>query len=563
MVLKDVIKSTICDYFNDQIEMSNVVIENPKERKLGDLALPCFTYSKIVHKAPNLIASEIKEYLEKKCSIIYRVDAVGGYVNIFLDKQEVADNVIAKIIKQGADYGSNDFGSGKTIVIDYSSPNIAKPFGVGHLRSTVIGNSLRNILEKNGYDVVGINYLGDWGTQFGKMICAYKLWGDPEKIKKNPIDELKSLYVKFHEEAEKDPSLEDLGRKEFKALEDGDPEALKLWSWFRDESLVEFKKTYELLGVDNFDSWQGESFYNDKMDAVVKELEEKNLLQESEGAKIVALDNDLPPALIKRSDGATLYITRDLAAAIYRKKEYDFVEALYVVGNEQTLHFNQVKQVLSKMGYPWSDKIRHIAFGLILQDGKKMSTRHGKSVKLHDVLEEAISLSKEYMLSRNTSLDNIDYISQKVGVGAVIFNDLKNYRINDIEFHLEDILKFEGETGPYIQYTYARIMSLLENKKTSNVSFKNVTFNEYEWYLIFNLYQFADVIKRAKENYDPSEIAKYLIVLAKDFNKWYALERIIDDNKEQTDSRLLVAEATSIVIKEGMRLLGIEALNKM
>ena len=563
MVLKDVIKSTICDYFNDQIEMSNVVIENPKERKLGDLALPCFTYSKIVHKAPNLIASEIKEYLEKKCSIIDRVDAVGGYVNIFLDKQEVADNVIAKIIKQGADYGSNDFGSGKTIVIDYSSPNIAKPFGVGHLRSTVIGNSLRNILEKNGYDVVGINYLGDWGTQFGKMICAYKLWGDPEKIKKNPIDELKSLYVKFHEEAEKDPSLEDLGRKEFKALEDGDPEALKLWSWFRDESLVEFKKTYELLGVDNFDSWQGESFYNDKMDAVVKELEEKNLLQESEGAKIVALDNDLPPALIKRSDGATLYITRDLAAAIYRKKEYDFVEALYVVGNEQTLHFNQVKQVLSKMGYPWTDKIRHIAFGLILQDGKKMSTRHGKSVKLHDVLEEAISLSKEYMLSRNTSLDNIDYISQKVGVGAVIFNDLKNYRINDIEFHLEDILKFEGETGPYIQYTYARIMSLLENKKTSNVSFKNVTFNEYEWYLIFNLYQFADVIKRAKENYDPSEIAKYLIVLAKDFNKWYALERIIDDNKEQTDSRLLVAEATSIVIKEGMRLLGIEALNKM
>lgn len=563
MVLKDVIKSTICDYFNDQIEMSNVVIENPKERKLGDLALPCFTYSKIVHKAPNLIASEIKEYLEKKCSIIDRVDAVGGYVNIFLDKQEVADNVIAKIIKQGADYGSNDFGSGKTIVIDYSSPNIAKPFGVGHLRSTVIGNSLRNILEKNGYNVVGINYLGDWGTQFGKMICAYKLWGDPEKIKKNPIDELKSLYVKFHEEAEKDPSLEDLGRKEFKALEDGDPEALKLWSWFRDESLVEFKKTYELLGVDNFDSWQGESFYNDKMDAVVKELEEKNLLQESEGAKIVALDNDLPPALIKRSDGATLYITRDLAAAIYRKKEYDFVEALYVVGNEQTLHFNQLKQVLSKMGYPWSDKIHHIAFGLILQDGKKMSTRHGKSVKLHDVLEEAISLSKEYMLSRNTSLDNIDYISQKVGVGAVIFNDLKNYRINDIEFHLEDILKFEGETGPYIQYTYARIMSLLENKKTSNVSFKNVTFNEYEWYLIFNLYQFADVIKRAKENYDPSEIAKYLIDLAKDFNKWYALERIIDDNKEQTDSRLLVAEATSIVIKEGMRLLGIEVLNKM
>lgn len=563
MVLKEVIKSTICSYFNNEIDSSSVIIENPKERKLGDLALPCFTYAKILHKAPNVIANEIKEYLDNNCSILERVDAVGGYVNIFLDKKEVADKVINKIIEQKENYGYSDLGNGKTIVIDYSSPNIAKPFGVGHLRSTVIGNALKNICKKNGYDVIGINYLGDWGTQFGKMICAYKLWGDPEKVAANPIDELKNLYVKFHEEAEKDPSLEDAGRREFKALEDGNPESLKLWKWFRDESLVEFKKTYSLLGVDDFDSWQGESFYNDKMAPVVKELEDKHLLEESEGAMIVALDNDLPPALIKRSDGATLYITRDLAAAIYRKKEYNFTEALYVVGNEQSLHFNQLKQVLSKMGYPWSDNIHHISFGLILQNGKKMSTRHGKSVKLQDVLEEAVSLSKEYMLNRNSSLDNIDYVSEKVGVGAVIFNDLKNYRINDIEFHLEDILKFEGETGPYIQYTYARIMSLLENKKNIKVSFDNVTFNEYEWYLIFNLYQFSDVIRRAKENYDPSEVAKYLIALAKDFNKWYALERMIDDDIEKTESRLLVAEATAIVIKEGMRLLGIEVLNKM
>lgn len=563
MVLKEVIKSTICSYFNNEIDSSSVIIENPKERKLGDLALPCFTYAKILHKAPNVIANEIKEYLDNNCSILERVDAVGGYVNIFLDKKEVADKVINKIIEQKENYGYSDLGNGKTIVIDYSSPNIAKPFGVGHLRSTVIGNALKNICKKNGYDVIGINYLGDWGTQFGKMICAYKLWGDPEKVAANPIDELKNLYVKFHEEAEKDPSLEDAGRREFKALEDGNPESLKLWKWFRDESLVEFKKTYSLLGVDDFDSWQGESFYNDKMAPVVKELEDKHLLEESEGAMIVALDNDLPPALIKRSDGATLYITRDLAAAIYRKKEYNFTEALYVVGNEQSLHFNQLKQVLSKMGYPWSDNIHHISFGLILQNGKKMSTRHGKSVKLQDVLEEAVSLSKEYMLNRNSSLDNIDYVSEKVGVGAVIFNDLKNYRINDIEFHLEDILKFEGETGPYIQYTYARIMSLLENKKSIKVSFDNVTFNEYGWYLIFNLYQFSDVIRRAKENYDPSEVAKYLIDLAKDFNKWYALERMIDDDIEKTESRLLVAEATAIVIKEGMRLLGIEVLNKM
>lgn len=563
MVLKEVIKGTVCDYFKNAIPFNNIVVESPKERKMGDFALPCFTYAKVLHKAPNIIANELKEYLDGSSSLIERVEAVGGYVNIFFNNGEVAESVIKTILKVGSEYGSNDLGSGKTIVIDYSSPNIAKPFGVGHLRSTVIGNALKNICKKNGYDVVGINYLGDWGTQFGKMICAYKLWGDPEKVKLAPIDELKSLYVKFHEEAEKDPSLEEAGRKEFKALEDGNLESLELWKWFRDESLKEFEQTYKLLGVSDFDSWQGESFYNDKMEPVVKELEDKGLLHESEGAQVVSLDNDLPPALIKRSDGATLYITRDLAAAIYRKKTYDFKEALYVVGNEQTLHFNQLKQVLEKMNYPWSKDIHHISFGLILQDGKKMSTRKGKSVKLQSVLEEAISLSKEYMKSRNSTLEDIDYISQKVGVGAVIFNDLKNYRTNDIEFNLEDTLKFEGETGPYVQYTYARIMSLINNKKNIDLSFLDVTFNEYEWYLIFSLYQFGDVIKRAKDNYDPSEIASYLLGLAKDFNKWYALERMLDDNVIQTESRLLVAEATGIIIKEGMRILGIEVLNKM
>lgn len=563
MILKEVIKNTVCNYFQDEIAISNIIVENPKERKMGDYALPCFSYAKVLHKAPNIIAEGIKQYLEETCCLIDKVEVVNGYANIFLNKQLVAEEVINNIISQQSAYGSNDFGNGKTIVIDYSSPNIAKPFGVGHLRSTVIGNALRNICVKNGYNVIGINYLGDWGTQFGKLICAYRLWGDEEAIKKNPIDELRRLYVKFHEEAEKDASLEDMGRKAFKDLEDGDEESLKLWKWFRDESLIEFKKTYNLLGVNDFDSWQGESFYNDKMDSVVQELEDKSLLEESQGAMIVSLDNELPPALIKRSDGATLYITRDLAAAMYRKKTYDFKEALYVVGNEQALHFNQLKQVLAKMGCAWSENIHHISFGLILQNGKKMSTRKGKTVKLHDVLVEAIELSKKYMMERNVSLDNIDYTSRKIGVGAVIFNDLKNYRINDIEFHLEDILKFEGETGPYIQYTYARIMSLLDNKKNISVSFDNVMFHEYEWYLIFNLYQFADVIKRAKENYDPSEIAKYLIDIAQNFNKWYAGQRMIDSDTVQTESRLLVAEATSIVLKEGMRLLGIEVLNKM
>lgn len=563
MNIKDAIKNTLHEYFKESLSRNDIVIENPKDRKMGDYALPCFSYAKVFHKAPNLIAEEVRQYLENNCPYTSKIEVVGGYVNVFLNKNLITQEVVTKILNEKEKYGNNTFGQGKTIVIDYSSPNIAKPFGVGHLRSTVIGNALNLIAKKNGYNVVGINYLGDWGTQFGKLVCAYRLWGDEEAVKKNPIDELKRLYVKFHEEAEKDPSLEDQGRKAFKDLEDGDPESLKLWKWFRDESLIEFKKTYDLLGINDFDSWQGESFYNDKMDAVVEELENKKLLEVSEGASIVSLEGDIPPALIKRSDGATLYITRDLAAAIHRKNEYDFEEALYVVGNEQSLHFNQLKQVLSKLGYSWSDSIHHIPFGLILQDGKKMSTRQGKSVKLHDVLVEAVDMAKNYMLERKADVENIDKVSEKIGVGAVIFNDLKNYRTNDIEFHLEEILKFEGETGPYVQYTYARIMSLLENKKNIEVSFLDTELNEYAWYLIFHLYQFQDVVRRAKENYDPSEIAKYLIDLAQDFNKWYANERLIDQDSRQTECRLLICEASAIVIKEGMRLLGIEVLNKM
>lgn len=563
MNLKDKIKEILEDFFDGEIPYSSIVVENPKDRKMGDYALPCFSYSKVLHKAPNIIAEEVKVYLEQKCSFLNKIEVIGGYVNVFLDKLVIAEEVIKKILTERNEYGNNDLGKGKTIVIDYSSPNIAKPFGVGHLRSTVIGNALRNICLKNGYKVVGINYLGDWGTQFGKLICAYKLWGDEEEIRKNPIDELKRIYVKFHEEAKNNPELDDMARKAFKDLEDGDEESKALWQWFRDESLIEFKKTYNLLGINDFESWQGESFYNDKMDPVVEALEEKGLLEESQGAMIVSLEDNLPPALIKRSDGATLYITRDLAAAIYRKNEYDFSEALYVVGNEQSLHFDQLKQVLGKMDYDWNKDIHHISFGLILQNGKKMSTRQGKSIKLHDVLVEAIELAKKYMVERKAKIEDVDLASTKIGVGAVIFNDLKNYRTNDIEFHLEDILKFEGETGPYLQYTYARIMSLLENKKSVEVAFKNVSLNEYEWYLIFNLYQFTEIIKRAKENYDPSEIAKYLINLAQDFNKWYATEKFIDENELQTESRLLVADATATVIKEGMRLLGIEVLNKM
>ncbi len=365
-----------------QIPEHEIVIEYPKERKMGDFAIPCFTYAKTLKKSPQIIAEQIKEKLNYP-----KIEVVGGYLNIFLDRQELTKQVLEDIFQK--DYGKLDFGNQETIVIDYSAPNIAKPFSVGHLRSTVIGNALRNICVKCGYQVVGINHLGDWGTQFGKLIVAYKKWGDPEKIKQDPIQELTKLYVLFHETAEKDKTLDDEARLYFKKLEENDPECLELWRWFREESLKEFQKTYDLLGINNFESYHGEAFYNDKMQPVIDELKEKDLLTTSEEAKVVMLE-DLPPALIQKKDGATLYLTRDLATAFYRKKTYDFKEALYVVGSEQQLHFKQLKAVIKKMTYDFADNMHHIPFGMILQDGKKMSTRMGKTVKLHDVLEQAI-----------------------------------------------------------------------------------------------------------------------------------------------------------------------------
>ncbi len=562
MNLKQTIREDIFNILIDNgVSIEDILVENPKDRKMADFAVPCFSLSKILRKSPNDIATMIKDGL--KNDLYESIDVVNGYLNIFINKNIVTDYIINKITTNNKEYGSNDIGKNNTIVIDYSSPNIAKPFGVGHLRSTVIGNSLKNICAKNGYEVISINHLGDWGTQFGKLIYAYKKWGNEELVRQNPIEELRRLYVKFHEEAKEYPELEDEGRKSFKNLEDGDPESLEIWRWFKDESLKEFAETYKLLGIDKFDSYNGEAFYNDKMDPIVEELDKKKLLEFSEGAYIVRLTDDMPPALIKRSDGATLYITRDLAAAIYRKNNYNFKEALYVVGNEQTLHFKQLKLVLEKMDYDWGNDIKHISFGMMLQDGKKMSTRQGKSVKLHDVLVEAISLANKYTEKNCSKLENPSEISRQIGVGAVIFNDLKNYRTSDIEFNLEDILKFEGETGPYIQYTNARINSLLEHKKNIEIDFSKQVINEYVWNIIFKLYSFPEVIVRAKEKYDPSEIAKYIIDLAQDFNKFYANEKIISDDDEATQFRLTICFIVAIVLEEGMRLLGIESPKKM
>lgn len=561
MKIREIIKKDIYNLLKDEIEMENILIEKPKMREMGDYAIPCFSFSKELRRSPTAIAKMLNEKLTN--SLYEKTEVVNGYLNIFVNKQIVLEYVINEIITNKNEYGKNNIGNNKVVIIDYSSPNIAKPFGIGHLRSTVIGNALKNICQKNGYKVIGINHLGDWGTQFGKLIYAYKNWGNEIKETENLISELTKLYIKFHQEAEKDPLLEDEGRNWFKKLEDGDQECLKLWDKFKNESLLEFKKTYDLLGIDKFDYNTGESFYNDKMNQVIEELKEKDLLELSDGAFIVDLGPDLPPALIQRTDGATLYITRDLAAAFYRKNNYHFDEALYVVGNEQTLHFTQLKLVLDKMGYSWSENIKHISFGLMLQDGKKMSTRQGKVIKLHDVLIETISLAKKYIKERNPNLDKADEISRQIGVGAVIFNDLKNYRTSDIEFNLENILKFEGETGPYIQYTYARINSLLSHKKGIKINYNKMEINEYIWNIIFKLYNFPESIIDAKEKYDPSEVAKYVIDLAKDFNKFYAHEKIIDENLETTEFRLLICEIVAIVLKEGMRILGIEVPNKM
>ena len=544
---------------NIGIEKDDIIIEIPKDRALGDFAMPCFGLAKKMHQNPSIIASNILEKMDK--SNFDNIEIKNGYINFFLNKRKTVENIINNVLNEKDKYASSDIGNGKNIVIDYSAPNIAKPFGVGHLRSTVIGNAIKNIYKKLGYNVIGINYLGDCGTQFGKLIYAYETWGNPEEVKKNPIRELNKLYVKFHEEAEKDPSLNDEGRRIFKELEDGNPKYKEIWKWFRDESILEFKKTYDLLKINDFEVWSGESFYIEPAKDVIKELDSKHLLQISEGATIIDLGSDMAPALIKRTDGATLYITRDLAALLDRKKTYDFEEALYVVGNEQTLHFNQIKAVINKMGYDFSNQIHHIPFGLVLQDGKKMSTRKGKTVILHDVLVEAVNLASTYVKEHVS--ENIDEVSKMVGVGAVIFNDLKNYRTNDIDFNLQDILKFEGETGPYLQYTYARIKSLLSHKINTEINYSEIVIDEYIWNIVFKLSDFKNIIIKAKEGYDPSIIAKYLLELAGLFNKFYANVKIIDNDEINSAFRLNVAEAVSIVIKEGLRILGIETPNKM
>ncbi|HEM6185123.1 TPA: arginine--tRNA ligase [Streptococcus suis] len=544
-----------------EVEAIYNLLEKPKSSEMGDIAFPAFSLAKVERKAPQAIAADIVEKLDS--TGFEKVVATGPYVNFFLDKAAISHQVLTDVITQKDQYGQLNIGQGRNVTIDMSSPNIAKPFSVGHLRSTVIGDALANIHEKLGYKPIRINHLGDWGKQFGMLIVAYKLWGDKAAVEADPISELLKLYVRINAEAEEKPELDEEARQWFKKLEDGDPEAHELWQWFRDESLVEFNRIYDKLDV-TFDSYNGEAFYNDKMDEGIQILEEKGLLQESKGARIVDLESyNLPPALIMKTDGATLYITRDMATAMYRKRTYDFVKSIYVVGQEQINHFKQLKAVLKEMDFDWSDDMTHITFGLVTKDKKKLSTRKGNIILLEPTLDEAISRALTQIEAKNPDLENKEEVAHAVGVGAVKFYDLKTDRDNGYDFDLEAMVSFEGETGPYVQYAYARIQSILRK-----ANFVPSAENDYKladaesWEIIKHIQNFSNVVERAGDKFDPSLIAKYAINLAQAFNKYYAHTRILDESPER-DSRLALAYATGLVLKEALRLLGVKAPEKM
>ena len=543
------------------IETIYSLLDKPKSSEMGDIAFPAFSLAKVERKAPQAIATDIVEKLDT--TGFEKVVATGPYVNFFLDKDAISHQVLTDVIAKKDQYGQLNIGQGRNVTIDMSSPNIAKPFSVGHLRSTVIGDALANIHGKLGFNPIRINHLGDWGKQFGMLIVAYKLWGDKTAVEADPISELLKLYVRINAEAEEKPELDEEARQWFKKLEDGDQEALELWQWFRDESLVEFNRIYEKLDV-HFDSFNGEAFYNDKMDEGIQILEEKGLLQESKGALIVDLERyNLPPALIRKTDGATLYITRDMATAMYRKRTYDFVKSIYVVGQEQINHFKQLKAVLKEMGFDWSDDMTHVTFGLVTKDKKKLSTRKGNIILLEPTLDEAILRALSQVEAKNPNLENKEEVAHAVGVGAVKFFDLKTDRDNGYDFDLEAMVSFEGETGPYVQYAYARIQSILRKANFVPSTENNYKLADAEsWEIIKLIQNFSTVVERAGDKFDPSLIAKYAINLAQAFNKYYAHTRILDESPER-DSRLALAYATGVVLKEALRLLGVKAPEKM
>lgn len=564
MNYRQLVAEAIHNELKDHMELNEInrLLEKPKHAEHGDIAFPAFQLAKLFRKNPAQIAQELGDSITSP--VISSTQVIGPYINFYLNKKSVSQSVINDVIKEKGHYGELSIGKGGNVPIDMSSPNIAKPMSMGHLRSTVIGNALSNILAKVGFSPIRINHLGDWGTQFGKLITAYKKWGNEEDVRSEPIKELLRLYVKFHDEAEDDPSLEDEGRAWFRELESGNEEAVELWKWFRDESLKEFEKVYKRLNI-SFDSYNGEAFYNDKMSDVVSLLDEHKLLTVDQGAHIVNLDKyDLNPALIKKSDGATLYMTRDLAAALYRKDNYDFSQSLYVVGQEQSNHFKQLKAVLKELEFDWADSIHHIPFGLITKDGKKLSTRKGKVVLLEEVLNEATAQALQQIEDKNPNLPDKETVAEQVGVGAVVFHDLKNDRLNNFDFTIEEVVQFEGETGPYVQYTRARAMSILRKAGVESLSPSDAfaLSDDYSWEVVKLLHDYPDTVRRAYENYEPSIIAKHAIQVAQAFNKFYANVRVLDEDPEK-EARLALVFAITEILKEDLRILGVDTPDEM
>ncbi|MDU4026068.1 MAG: arginine--tRNA ligase [Anaerococcus sp.] len=539
------------------------LIEIPPQDDMGDYSFPCFTLAKVLRKSPVQIASGLAENLE--IEEFERIENINAYLNFYVDRDLYQNSVLNEILDQKEDYGKSDEGNGKNIVIDFSSVNIAKPFHIGHIRSTVQGDAIRNIHEFLGYNVIATNYLGDYGTQFGTMIAAYKLWGDENAINKDPINELLKLYVRYNAEASENQEMMDVARAEFKNLEDKDPEATKLWQWFKDISLREFERVYGLLDI-KFDDYNGESYNSQYIPESIELLKEKNLLVESDGAQIVDLSPyDLTPAIIIKSNGSSSYITRDIGTAINRKREYDFKENLYVVATQQNLHYQQLRKILELMGYEWWDDNKHVAFGMVSLKDQTMSTRKGQVVFLEDVLNKAIDKTKSIMEERGTDIEDIDETAKIVGIGAVKFQELYNNRIKDYVFDWDEVLNFDGETGPYVQYTYARAKSVLRKAEVEGfdeVEFTNLKTYE-EFALVKTLAEFGNVVAKACEKYEPSLVTRHLTDIAKAFNKFYNSSQIMVDDKELRKERLALTYATSIILKSSLGLLGIKTVEKM
>ena len=571
MDMKQIIAGRIADaaqasFENCALTVADVtaMLETPPDKKLGDYALPCFRLSKTLRKAPQMIASALAEKMSGE--EIDRVEVVGGYMNIFVSRGSLAEGIVKAVLANPGRWGSSEVGKGKTVCLDYSSINIAKRFHIGHLSTTMIGHSLKRIYDFNGYTTVGINHLGDWGTQFGKMICAYKKWGNREEVEAGGVQAMVDLYVRFHAEAEKDPSLEDEGRAWFKKIEDGDPEAMEIFSWFKEVTLKDTQRVYDLLGV-SFDSYNGEAFYNDKMGPVVDELREKGLLVESQGAQVVQLEEyGMPPALVLRSDGATLYITRDLAAAFYRHNTYHFDKCLYVVAYQQNLHFKQLFKILELMGHDWYKGMEHVSFGMVSYEGRALSTREGYVVYLEDLLNKAIEKAREIIEEKSPNLPNKDEVARQVGVGAVVYFDLHNERIKDIDFRWERALSFEGETGPYVQYTHARCCSVLRKAQAYADAEPDygVLCDDEALDVLMLISRFPEVVRKAMDQNEPSLITRHTTSLAQAYNKYYFEHRIMEENDPAgSAARVRLTDAVRDVIKTGLYLIGVEAPERM